>query len=83
MPGVRYWDVEIGGLKLTLHSEHDPGISLFPADGHENNPAANQLVPGLGPFLEATAASQAHARDPRHGGCSDSQSGWRARDARR
>ena len=55
-PDQRYWDVEIGGLKLTLHSEHYLGISLFPAEGDANNPAANQLVREIGAYLEATAA---------------------------
>ena len=52
----RYWDVEIGGLKLTLHSEHYLGISLFPAKGHERDSAANRLVREIGAFLEMTAA---------------------------
>jgi hypothetical protein len=54
--GQRYWDVEIGGIKLTLHSEHCLGISLFPAKGYERDSAANRLVREVGAFLEATAA---------------------------
>ena len=52
----RYWDVEIGGLKLTLHSEHCLGISLFPAKEGANDPAAHRLVREIGAYLEATAA---------------------------
>ena len=55
-PDQRYWDVEIGGLKLTLHSEHYLGISLFPATEDANDPAARRLVREIGEYLEATAA---------------------------
>jgi hypothetical protein len=55
-PEQRYWDVVIGGVKLTLHLEHYLGISLFPAKGHEGDAAANQLVRKIGAYLEATAA---------------------------
>ena len=55
-PDQRYWDVMISDVKLTLHSEHYLGISLFPAKGQENHSAANKLVREIGAFLEATAA---------------------------
>jgi|SRR5918992_1324398 hypothetical protein len=42
----RYWDIEIEGEILTLHSEHYIGISLFP-----QNKEANEVVKAVGEYL--------------------------------
>ena len=36
----RYWDLECDSGKITLHLEHNLGISIFPADGADATPAS-------------------------------------------
>jgi Protein of unknown function (DUF3630) len=53
----RYWDLVVGGEKVTLHLDHYLGISLFPAEGDKDMEKANELVLRMGRYLEASGRS--------------------------
>jgi hypothetical protein len=48
----KYWDLQIGGVVLTLHLEIYTGIYLFPHHDTKNVEAANSLVIYIASFID-------------------------------
>lgn len=47
----RYWDLQVGDAVVTLHLEHNAGVSLYPARDAADPDAASALLRDLAKFL--------------------------------